>query len=292
MEAQSADTHRGERWVSRSSSREDSTHPTPESRRSDLRGITPIRIKLDFCRTSTPRTWNFRDGTIEILPPIYANRMADSIRTIVDSYDRSATLAEASTPPASWYTDSRILELEHRTVFTRSWQMVGRADQVREPGQYLTCQIAGEPILLIRGNDGILRGFFNVCRHHAAAVMTQTEGKAEHLRCPYHGWTYDLQGALIHTPEFGGVANFDRSANGLVPVQIAEWQHWLFAKLEPGGPSLKEYLGNDLLERFEPLNLEQFVGSSGATIRSSATGRSSSIIISMAATTCRISTAA
>ena len=135
--------------------------------------------------------------------------------------------------------------------------MVGRTDQVREPGQYLTCQIAGEPILLIRGNDGILRGFFNVCRHHAAAVMTQTEGKAEHLRCPYHGWTYDLQGALIHTPEFGGVQNFDRSANGLVPVQIAEWQHWLFAKLEPGGPLLKEYLGNNLLERFEPLNLEQ-----------------------------------
>ena len=62
---------------------------------------------------------------------------------------------------------------------------------------------------------------------------------------------------LIHTPEFGGVADFDRSANGLVPVQIAEWQHWLCAKLEPGGPALSEYLGNDLLERFEPLNLDQ-----------------------------------
>jgi choline monooxygenase len=189
--------------------------------------------------------------------PIAPQDMDTGLREIITKYNPDRPLTEASTPPSSWYTDPRVIELEQRTVFSRSWQIVGRADQVREPGQYLTRQIAGEPILLIRGNDGILRGFFNVCRHHAAAVMTQTEGKAEHLRCPYHGWTYDLQGTLIHTPEFGGVANFDRSANGLVPVQIAEWQYWLCAKLEPGGPSLKEYLNNDILERFEPLNLEQ-----------------------------------
>ncbi len=184
------------------------------------------------------------------------NRLT-GLREIILEYNPNRPLTEAFTPPSSWYTDPRLIELEKHTVFSNSWQFAGRVDQVRAPGQYLTCQIAGEPILLIRGNDAILRGFFNVCRHHAAAVMTQTEGKAEHLRCPYHGWTYDLQGALIHTPEFGGVANFNRSANGLVPVQIAEWQHWLFARFEPGGPSLKEYLSNDILERFEPLNLDQ-----------------------------------
>ena len=135
--------------------------------------------------------------------------------------------------------------------------MVGRGDQVREPGHYLTCQIAGEPVLIIRGEDSILRGFFNVCRHHAAAVLTEPQGKAENLRCPYHGWTYDLQGALVHTPEFGGVANFDRSSNGLAPIQTADWNGCVFAKLEPGGPSLKEYLGSEVLERFERLNLEQ-----------------------------------
>jgi len=179
------------------------------------------------------------------------------LERIIQSCKAESTLAEASTPPSSWYTDTRVFELEKRSVFPHSWQFAGRVDQVREPGEYLTRQMAGEPILIIRGKDDVLRGFFNVCRHHAAAVMTQTEGKTEHLRCPYHGWTYDLQGALIHTPEFGGVANFDRSANGLVPVQIAEWQHWLFAKLEPGGPSLKEWLGRDFIERFEPLNLER-----------------------------------
>jgi choline monooxygenase len=179
-----------------------------------------------------------------------------SLEQIIQSYKPESTLAEASTPPSSWYTDTRVFELEKRSVFSHSWQFAGRVEQVREPGEYLTRQIAGEPILVIRGNDGILRGFFNVCRHHAATVATQAEGKAEYLRCPYHGWTYDLQGALIHTPEFGGVANFERSANGLMPVQVAESEGWIFVKLDAGGPSLEDYFGNDLIERLQPLNLE------------------------------------
>ena len=185
------------------------------------------------------------------------NDMRASIREIVESYDSDAPLAEASTPPAAWYVEPPILDLEQRTVFSYSWQMVGRADQVAEPGQYITCELAGEPILVIRGNDGVLRGFYNVCRHHAAAVMTHPAGRAENLRCPYHGWTYDLEGALVGTPEFGGVGGFNRSANGLVPVETALWQHWVFVKLEPDGPSLENFLGKDLLEGFEPLNLER-----------------------------------
>jgi choline monooxygenase len=183
--------------------------------------------------------------------------MSGSVRDIVDAYKVLNPLAQASTPPRSWYNDSRIFELEQRAVFAHCWHVVGRAEEVREAGQFLTCQIAAEPLLVVRGKDNRLRGFFNVCRHHAATVMTEPRGKAEHLRCPYHGWTYDLQGALIQTPEFGGVQNFDPAANGLVPVAIAEWRHWLFARLEPTGPSLQEQLGRDLMERLGPLNLEQ-----------------------------------
>src|SRR5882724_13427774 len=173
--------------------------------------------------------------------------MAVSIRRIIENYNPGAPLAQASTPPASWYTDPRIFELEQRTVFSSSWQLVGRADQVREPGQYLTSEIAGEPLLVIRASDGILRGFFNVCRHHAAAVVTRAEGNAQSLRCPYHGWTYNLEGALVLTPEFGGVANFDRAANGLIPVQIAAWNNWGFARLKTEGPSLEDFLSKDLM---------------------------------------------
>lgn len=175
---------------------------------------------------------------------------------MIANYNPDAPTSTASTPPSSWYTDPRIFELEQRTVFSQTWQLVGRTAQLRVPGDYLTSDIGGEPILVVRGSDNIVRGFFNVCRHHAAAVMTQAEGKAENLRCPYHGWTYSLEGALILAPEFGGVDNFDRGENGLVPVEIAVWNDWVFAKLESGNPSLEDFLGQDLLERFERLNLQ------------------------------------
>jgi len=184
--------------------------------------------------------------------------MRPSIRELIERYDGQTTVANASTPPSAWYTDPRISELERRTVFSNSWQLVGRTDQARITGQYFTAKMADQPVIVVAGRDGKLRGFFNVCRHHAAAVVTECAGKAEQLRCPYHGWTYDLDGKLIHTPEFAGVANFDRSANGLVPIQVAEWKGWVIAKLDDDGPSLEEFLGNNLLERFETLNLERF----------------------------------
>lgn len=183
--------------------------------------------------------------------------MADSLKEIIAGYDSTAPLNNASTPPASWYTDQRVLQLELRTVFYDSWQVIARADQLSSPGRFVTGEFGNEPILAVRGSDGVLRGFYNVCRHHAATIVTSCEGAAASLRCPYHGWTYDLDGTLILTPEFSGVANFDRNANGLVPIQIAEWQGWVFVKLRPDVLSLKEFLDGDFLERIEPLNLER-----------------------------------
>jgi choline monooxygenase len=181
--------------------------------------------------------------------------MGLSIREIIASYNPDLPARAASTPPSSWYSDPRIFDLEQKTVFSKTWQLVGRTAQLGVPGNYLTSDIGGEPILLVRGSDNIVRGFFNVCRHHAAVVMTQAEGKTGNLRCPYHGWTYNLEGALILTPEFGGVDNFDRGANGLIPVETAAWNDWVFAKLDSGNPSLEDFLGRDLLGRFERLNL-------------------------------------
>jgi choline monooxygenase len=176
---------------------------------------------------------------------------------IIEDYNPRAPLAEASTPPATWYTDPRILELERRTVFARSWQVVGRTAQVIEAGQYITSEIAGEPIVVVRGSDGVLRGFFNVCRHHAAAVMTDVEGRTQKLRCPYHGWTYNLAGELEGTPDFAGVCNFDRTASGLVSVETAVWEGWVFVKVEPGGPTLQAFLGGDGVGRMQGLNLKK-----------------------------------
>ena len=175
-----------------------------------------------------------------------------SLREIIESYNPNAPLEQASTIPASWYTDQMLYQLEMRTVFARSWQLVCGLDQLSKPGQYITSEIAGEPIVVVRGNDNLLRGFFNVCRHHAAAVMTEPEGTASQLRCPYHGWTYSLAGELKGTPDFAGVCDFDRSANGLVPVEVDVWEQWVFVRVE-GNDTLESFLGANLIDQMRAL---------------------------------------
>jgi choline monooxygenase len=176
--------------------------------------------------------------------------MARALVDIVREYQRDLPLSEASTIPSDWYTDGRVLDLEQRTVFSRAWLVAGRVDQLARPGQYVTLDTpSGEPVVLVRGTDNVVRAFFNVCRHHAAAVMSEPEGSATHLRCPYHGWTYGLDGTLKGTPDFAGVCNFDRSANGLVPIEVGAWQQWMFVKLAPDGPTLDEFIGAGLKAR-------------------------------------------
>jgi choline monooxygenase len=141
-------------------------------------------------------------------------------------------------------------------VFRRSWQYAGRLDQLRARGDYVACRLpGGEPIVVVRGQDDWLRGFFNVCRHHAAAVVTDAHGSARQFRCPYHGWTYSLDGELKGTPDFTGVCDFDRSANGLVSLDCSAGAIWVFVKPETGGPSLAEHLGADLLRQLDGLGL-------------------------------------
>jgi len=178
------------------------------------------------------------------------------LRDLLDAYDPEAPLDRAYTIPSSWYVDPRIAELEAGSVFTRTWQLVGRADQVAEAGQYVTATIAGEPVIVVRGGDGVLRGFFNVCRHHAAPVMTDASGSAKSLRCPYHGWTYSLEGQLKGTPDFAGVCDFDPARNGLVPLAAGAWENWVFVRLAEEGPSLPEFLGADLVAQVMPLSLQ------------------------------------
>jgi choline monooxygenase len=128
-------------------------------------------------------------------------------------------------------------------VFAAGWQAVGRADAVKEPGQFFTIDVNGEPLLIVRGEDGILRGFYNVCRHHAAAVVPETAGCAKQFRCPYHGWTYGNDGALKGMVEFEGVCNFDRKDNGLVPVRLDTWEKFVFVNLDGKAAALVEFLG-------------------------------------------------
>ena len=114
----------------------------------------------------------------------------------LNAFDPTLPLEKARTIPSAWYFDPEMYALETRRVFGASWVVVGRADQVAEPGSFLTAELAGEPVLVVRDGQGVLRAFSNVCRHRAAQVINEPQGKATKLRCRYHGWTYDLTGRL------------------------------------------------------------------------------------------------
>jgi len=177
-----------------------------------------------------------------------------TVPQILASYDDQAPLSLASTIPAPWYVDSRIAELETKTVFSQTWQLVGRVEQVEKSGQFVTSVVAGEPIVVVRGADGVLRGFYNVCRHHAAAVVTEPCGQAQLLHCPYHGWNYGLDGSLKGMPEFDGVKDFERQQNSLVALRAEIWEKFVFVNLDPKAAPLHDFLGG-LVKRVAPLGI-------------------------------------
>ena len=139
-------------------------------------------------------------------------------------FDPSIPIERAPTPPSSWYTDPEVLERESETLFQRTWQFVARLDQVEEPGQFVSGRFLSVPWVLTRGEDGELRAFFNVCRHHAAEVASGS-GCVESLTCPYHGWRYGLDGRLQSAPRLGAAQDFDRAAFG----QSLHWKMSTFS---------------------------------------------------------------
>ena len=182
--------------------------------------------------------------------------MDNKLAAILALYDDTASLKHAHTIPAQWYLDAEVERLEQKRVFGENWQAIGRTEQLMQPGDYITAEFGGEPILAVRETDGNLRAFFNVCRHHAAAVATAACGRAQSFRCPYHGWNYGLDGRLKGTPEFAGVCNFDPLANGLVPVAIDTWENFVFVNLTVDPEPLQRYL-SDLVSLVSPLGLNQ-----------------------------------
>src|ERR687897_957031 len=119
-----------------------------------------------------------------------------------------ATIADGRTIPFDWYSDPAALRLERERIFRRVWQYAGRADQVAEPGAFFTCDLGGVPIVVVRDDTGGLRAFLNVCRHRGSLVC-EGEGRRASLQCPYHAWTYGLDGSLRAAPRSDRVPGFD-----------------------------------------------------------------------------------
>ncbi len=154
-----------------------------------------------------------------------------TLEALVSAFDPSVPIARASTPPASWYTDPAIFELERRTTFSRHWQPVARASALAAVGSYVSGCSAGEPWVVVRAADG-LRAFSNVCRHKGREVVTGS-GCAAELTCGYHAWTYDLDGRLRKAPRMGGIEGFERDAMGLPRLGVDVWGPWVFIHQDP-----------------------------------------------------------
>ena len=150
-------------------------------------------------------------------------------------------LHNAQALPAPLYTDAGVVTREQRAVFARSWQLVAHSAQLAAAGDHVVAEVAGVPLLLVRGDDGVLRALHNVCRHRAGPLATCDGRGAKALRCKYHGWTYNLDGQLRSAPEMNDAADFDVAAIRLPQAQIAEWQGLVFVALDRT-PPLEELL--------------------------------------------------
>jgi choline monooxygenase len=151
-------------------------------------------------------------------------------------------LERASTLPSRFYIEPAVLGDEQTRVFGRTWQLAAHAGSVREPGQYLTTTIGREPVLIVRGNDGVLRAMSNVCRHRAGPVAGGA-GQKKVLQCGYHGWTYALDGSLLATPELQSIECFVREDVRLPQFRIERWNDLLFVALDAAAPPFREFLG-------------------------------------------------
>jgi len=153
------------------------------------------------------------------------------------------------TLPARYYTDPELFQQEVERFFFRSWICAGRTEQIREPGEYFLRDVCGESIIVTRDAGGLLRAFYNVCRHRGTRMCTANEGKlAGRIQCPYHGWTYGLDGKLIGAPQMDG-ADFSRQDYPLHPVQCDVWDGHIFLNLSQPTDSLADQLA-DLPKKF------------------------------------------
>jgi phenylpropionate dioxygenase-like ring-hydroxylating dioxygenase large terminal subunit len=147
------------------------------------------------------------------------------------------------TVPWSWYSDPAVLARETERIFRRSWQYAGHLGELQGPGSYFASETGPVPILITLDDEGVLRGFVNVCRHRGAILATAACRRGT-VQCPYHAWTYDLDGRLRAAPRSGEDSAFAAGELGLVPVSVGTWGPFLFANPDPDAEPLADALGD------------------------------------------------
>lgn len=165
-----------------------------------------------------------------------------------------ATSSLLRTLPGRYYTDAAIFADEQRQILERMWFCAVRTDDLATPGAYRTVEVGGESVLIVRGRDLTVRAFLNVCRHRGARLCTDAEGTAGRLlQCPYHAWTYGLDGRLVAAPNLTSMPDVDRRTYGLTPVALREWLGYAWVCLADEPPSFETDVQGAVTERLGEL---------------------------------------
>jgi choline monooxygenase len=164
--------------------------------------------------------------------------------------------SQALTLPPWCYTSPDYFDIEAERVFARSWNFFGRADRIPEPGDFFTVDYVGNPIIILRDQAGSIRAFANTCRHRGTQLLSG-EGKCKTIICPYHGWSYGLDGSLKAGRGLKEIEDFDRAQNGLHEFRVGLWGGFIFVNLSDDGGSLEEWLGDlpDQMASYDSDNL-------------------------------------
>jgi phenylpropionate dioxygenase-like ring-hydroxylating dioxygenase large terminal subunit len=152
-------------------------------------------------------------------------------------------LLEASTLPPACYTSPAFYKREVQTIFMRVWNFIGRADRIPNAGDYFTIEFTGVPVIIVRGKDGVVRAFANTCRHRGA-LLAEGEGNCRAFRCPYHSWTFDIDGSLMVAPEMEQTLDFKPEDWHLTPIRLEGWGGFIFINFDSDAAPLLDYLGD------------------------------------------------
>jgi len=177
---------------------------------------------------------------------------------------------DAVSLPAWIYHDPDFFEREKQAIFRTSWQVVCHLNDIPKPGDYYSLDFLGQPLVVIRGDDGQPRSFFNVCRHRASRLLDGSKGHCgRRITCPYHAWTYALDGRLVGVPQRSSFVGLDLARHGLVPIEHEVLMGFIFVRLAPGLPSVRE-MAAPYIDELAPYRMEELVPQGRATLRSRA----------------------
>jgi phenylpropionate dioxygenase-like ring-hydroxylating dioxygenase large terminal subunit len=174
---------------------------------------------------------------------------------------------DAHSLPAWIYRDPEFFELEKEAIFRQAWQLVCHSNDIPKPGDYQSFELLGESVITLRGDDGQIRSFNNACRHRAARLLDGPHGHCgRRITCPYHAWTYGLDGRLIAIPQREAFKGLDFGRHGLVPIEQEIYLGFVFIRFAPGLPSVRE-MAAPYAHELAPYRMEELVPHGRVSLR-------------------------